>query len=196
MADNTCFVVVDTERKTAKRADRVIVGFDPATKASGWAILGLDGDRETILKAGTFRPVGLDRMGALANLYTWARDLVKLWTPAAVAIETVYHGPNAQTTIRLAEVGAVIRLAVMHAGAGILEVVEVAPAERAKVLGLGGRCTKADIVAAVNLIYGLELSDHNAADAVAIAAQGAAFLRIEGLKELEITGRLSWGTGA
>ena len=159
--------------------ERIVLGLDPATRASGYAVL--QGDR--VLDAGVYVAVGAPesgghRLAQLAEIWRWAVALVCQWQPAVVAVETVHHGPNAHTTIRLAEVGAVVRLAAHHAGRAV---VDISPAERGAAIGVGGRFTKADIVRAVNLIYGLDLEDDNAADAVAIAAAGAQYLQREAL---------------
>jgi len=157
-------------------SDRIVIGLDPATRASGYAVM--QGDR--VLTAGFYRALGEDRMAQLSEIYSWARFLVIKQAPNGdkplVAVETVWHGPNAQTTIRLAEVGAVVRLAAHRAGA---VVVDVSPAERCKALSLPVTAGKGDVMRAVNAIYGVELMDHNAADAVAIAAAGAAIYKGE-----------------
>lgn len=152
----------------------LVLGLDPATVASGWAILAVNGADQEVRNCGTYRAPGKERLGQLASIYEWALGLVDQWAPVLVAVETVYHGPSPRTTIRLAEVGAVVRLAAHHAGAVI---VDIAPSERIGAIGLGGRPDKADLIRAVNVLYRLELSDHNAADAVAIAAAGAVDLK-------------------
>lgn len=158
---------------------RVVLGLDPATRASGYAVL--QGDR--VLEAGVYVAVGAPdsgghRLAQLAEIWKWAVGLVCQWQPAVVAVETVHHGPNAQTTIRLAEVGAAVRLAAFHAGRAV---VDVSPAGRCQAIGAPTSAAKADIVRAVNLIYSLDLKDDNAADAVAIATAGAQYLQREAL---------------
>ncbi len=159
--------------------ERIVLGLDPATRASGYAVL--QGNR--VLEAGVYVAVGKPggaghRIAQLAEIWRWAVGLVCQWQPAAVAVETVHHGPNAQTTIRLAEVGAAVRLAAFHAGRAV---VDISPAERCQAVGAGARAGKGEILRAVNLIYGLELEDDNAADAVAIATAGAQYLQLEAL---------------
>lgn len=151
----------------------IVLGLDPATRASGWAVLAVDGHAQTVRGSGVYHARGEDRLGQLAAIYEWALGLVDQWAPAVVAVESVYFGINAQTTIRLAEVGAVVRLAASHAGA---VVVDIAPAARVGAVGLQGQPGKAAITKAVNLIFGLDLVDDNEADAIAIASAGAAIL--------------------
>lgn len=160
--------------------DRILIGFDPATRASGWAVLAV-GDQEVIRASGVYRAPGTDRLGRLAAIYEFVLGLVDQWAPVLVAVETVYHGPNAATTIKLAEVGAMVRLGAHHAGAAVLD---VSPAERVQAIGLSGRPGKGEIVDRVNMLYPVypaapPISDDNEADAVAIAAAGAVGLRLE-----------------
>ena len=163
-------------------SDRIVIGLDPATRASGYAVM----EDDRVLVASFYRARGVEacgnRVAQVAEIYSWARFLVVKWAlngaRPLVAVETVWFGPNAQTTLRLAEVGAVVRLAAHRAGA---DVVDVSPAERCKALSLPVTAGKGDVMRAVNAIYGLEVMDHNAADAVAIAAAGAGIHRREEL---------------
>lgn len=165
------------DRAYPERIDRILIGFDPATRSSGWAVLAVGG-QEVIRASGVYRAPGTDRLGRLAAIYEFVLGLVDQWAPVLVAVETVYHGPNAATTIKLAEVGAMVRLGAHHAGAAVLD---VSPAERVQAIGLSGRPGKGEIVDQVNLIYPARppISDDNEADAVAIAAAGAVGLRLE-----------------
>lgn len=166
-------------------SDRIVIGLDPATRASGYAVM----QEDQVLEAGLFRAQSVkvlgNRVAQLNEIYQWAKFLVVKRAMngarpllAIVAVETVWYGPNVQTTLRLAEVGAVVRLAAHRAGA---VVVDVSPAERCKALSLPVTAGKGDVMRAVNAIYGVELMDHNAADAVAIAAAGAGIYRRDDL---------------
>ena len=166
----------DVGNCTSPRPGGVIVGLDPATRASGFAVVA--GDQ--VLSAGVYVAVGKPGGGAghriaqLAEIFRWCSDLMIEWQPAACAVETVYHGPNARTTIRLAEVGAAVRLAAHFCGVALID---ITPAERCAAVGVGGAAAKAEVLRAVNLLFGLDLADHNTGDAVAIAAAAAAVLR-------------------
>lgn len=156
----------------------IVIGLDPATRVSGYAVLGLADGCEWVLKAGVFQPKAEGRLGILADLFMWAGELVDNWDPVLVAVESVFHGPNPSTTIKLAEVGAVVRLGALLEGARVFD---VAPAERCRALGLAGNATKAEVLDRVNLIYSCELTDHNATDAVAVASAGGRQLRCEAM---------------
>ena len=161
--------------------DRVILGFDPATKASGWAALGLEAGAEFPIEWGTHNAIGMELTGRLAAIFEFVREKVRHYRPVVVVVESVFHGPNAKTTIALAGVGAAVRLAAHLEGAAVLD---CAPAERLGALGLGGKASKAEVLEAVRRIYSIPVRGHNAADAIAIAAWGAGQL-----KEREIEAR-------
>ena len=156
---------------------QVVLGLDPAATATGWAVVEREDGTERVQFAGVCRPGVTERIAILGALYEWTKATVWGFKPDAVAIEAVYHGPNARTTILLAEVGAVIRLAVLHAGVRSGRILDVRPAERLSALGLRGNASKGEVVRAINTLYGHELTDHNAADAAAVALAGLGKLR-------------------
>lgn len=161
------------------RMASVVLGLDPATRASGWAALAVAGDIERVIESGVYHAAGSDLMGRLVALYGFAGDLVKKFDPALVCVETVFHGRNAQTTIALAQVGAAVRLGAYAMDAPVI--IDCSPAERCGAVGLSGKAGKTEIVSAVRAIYSEDIRNNNAADAVAIAAFGAAWLRREAL---------------
>lgn len=156
---------------------QVAIGFDPATRASGWAVLAVAGNIERVIASGVYNAQGADLLGRLVGLEGFAYELGREWSPDLVAVEAIFHGPNAKTTIALAQVGAAVRLGVYRAGAA--PILDVAPSERAVAVGLSGSASKGDIGRAVRAIYLVDVSDHNATDAIAIAAVAGAELRRE-----------------
>ena len=155
----------------------MVLGLDPAATATGWAVVEREDGAERVVFAGVCRPEAAGRLAILSGLYHWGRALVETRELDAVAIEAVYHGPNAKTTILLAEVGAVLRLAALHGGIKSGRILDVRPAERLSALGLRGNASKGEVVRAINTLYGHELTDHNAADAAAVALAGLGKLR-------------------
>ncbi|MBN1954856.1 MAG: crossover junction endodeoxyribonuclease RuvC [Anaerolineae bacterium] len=153
-----------------------ILGLDPSTVATGWALL----DDGTVLASGVFRPEGdtLDEKLAAAHNWLWLQ-LLGLW-PQAVAVETPFFKLNAKTLVTLAQLGAAYRLAATMFG---LPVVEVTPAVRCTAVGLGGNAAKEQVLYTVNAVFSLDLTDHNESDAVAIAAAAEIKLREKELSE-------------
>jgi len=156
-----------------------ILGLDPSTVATGWALLDVDDDGgECVLETGTYAPPHGDLDEMLLAAYGWCQDMMSDCQPDILAIETPFYKLNARTLSTLAALGGVLRLAATQAG---LRVIAVAPSQRCTALGLPGNATKQQVLYTVNAIYGLNLDDHNQADAVAIAAAAALRLRQEAL---------------
>lgn len=171
---------IRAERENRRDGTRTILGLDPSTVATGWAVLHLAGHVETITASGVYAPksdVAFDDL--LVGAYRWLRGAIDAYTPDVLSIETPFYRLNAKTLIRLAGVGAVFRLAARRCG---LEVHEVPPARRCTALGLAGNAEKSQVLYTVNAVYGLAIDDHNEADAVAVAAACALALRTEHLR--------------
>lgn len=154
--------------------DNRILGLDPSTVATGWAILDVQDRDEGVTASGIYHPEGSSLDARLLDAFHWTRGTLEMHEPTMLAIETTFFKMNAQTLISLASIGAAFRLAATAAG---IPVVEVAPAQRCKALGLAGNAAKNQVLYTVNAVYNLTLSDHNEADAVAVAAAAALKLR-------------------
>lgn len=153
----------------------IILGLDPSTVATGWAVLALDGYNEGITASGVYEPSpGLAFDDLLMEAYTWCLGVVQVHLPDTLAIETPFFALNAKTLAMLAGLGAVLRLAARLQG---MEVHTVAPSERCTALGLSGQASKEQVLHAVNALYNLNLENWNESDAVAVAAAGAQQLR-------------------
>jgi len=153
-----------------------ILGIDPSTVATGWCVLAVDGSHEGVAAGGVYTPPKGDADARLLDAFRWLRGAVEIHGPDVVAIETPFYRMNARTLVTLAQLGAAFRLAATIEG---LPVEPVAPAERCTALGLAGNVDKRQVLYTVNAVYNLSLTDHNEADAVAIAAAAALRRRTE-----------------
>jgi len=167
----------DTLSVRPARALRVL-GIDPSTVGTGRALLVAEGSRETVETLGVFAPPGANLDEKLDAAFDWMVEVIAFTKPDALAIETPFFKLNAQTMFTLASLGAVYRLAATRAG---LPVIEIPPAKRCVAVGLAGNASKDQVRYTVNAVYGLDLTDHNMADAVAIAAAGALQLRMQAM---------------
>lgn len=157
-----------------------ILGLDPSTVATGWAVLDVLDGQETIAGCGAWAPPGRDLDQKLASAHNWLHDLIDRYGPSVLGIETPFFKLNAQTMHTLSSLGAAFRLA---ATLRAVRVVAVTPAGRCTAIGLGGNAEKLQVLYTVNAIFGLELTNHNISDAVAIAAAAALKLREEILSQ-------------
>lgn len=177
----------------------IILGVDPALGTTGLALIqpspripGHDyvnvWSIVTQLHRGeTEEQADARRIDAItADVLKFARD----WTVDVVAVEQQYVGKNQHVCLRLRALASAIEYACRAAG---LTVVKVEASERAKALGIRRKLSrdrlKAAIMEAVKLLYGVNCSDDNQADAVAIGLAGRNKLRLQQLTAQQETAR-------
>ena len=150
--------------------------------ARGWAALvankGVDAAADRLHQWRQAHPGSLDHK--LAAAHNWMHNQIDRYGPSILGIETPFFKLNAQTMHTLSSLGAAFRLA---ATLRAVRVVAVTPAGRCTAIGLGGNAEKLQVLYTVNAIFGLELTNHNISDAVAIAAAAALKLREEILSQ-------------
>lgn len=165
-----------------------LLGFDPGTRVSGYAILDFDarrGAREArIVDAGVFRLDADARLAVrLRQLFEDVSALLAEHSPTHVALESVFaHPEHARTAIQMAHGRGVVLLAAELRG---LPVTELPPAEVKRALTGNGRATKSQMQRSVMAQCGLETmpEPHDVADAIGIALVGGRRLREFGVKE-------------
>jgi crossover junction endodeoxyribonuclease RuvC len=153
-----------------------ILGLDPSTVATGWAILDLLDGQEQIAASGVWNPTGCDLDQKLVTAHYWLLDRIDQYAPSILGIETPFFKLNAQTMHTLSSLGAAFRLV---AALRAVRIIPISPSARCTAVGLGGNADKAQVLYTVNAIFGLALTDHNQSDAIAIAAAAALKLREE-----------------
>ena len=144
-----------------------MVGIDPGSSATGWAVLTAEGNRYRLHDFGVIRPKGDDRSTRLADLATRTAQVIEEHSPDQAAVETPFTGRNPRSTIVLAEARGVI-LSVL--GSAMIGVTDYTPAEVKKSIVGHGRAEKVQIAFMVSRLLGLnQAPPHDAADAMAIA---------------------------
>lgn len=144
----------------------IVIGLDPSLAALGWAVLENGG----FVDCGVYVPCGDGLDAKLGNAHAWLRD----WLYASemekiIAIEMPFAGINANTHYKLSALSGALRAAVFRTGR---RVIPIAPAERAKHLGLKGNASKKEIMQEVNRRFGLDITDLDESDAIAISWAG------------------------
>jgi crossover junction endodeoxyribonuclease RuvC len=144
-----------------------VLGIDPGSRATGWALVVADGNRYRLDAAGVVRPRGGDREHRLADLYRAMTDVVATCAPHCAAVESSFSGRNPKSGLALAECRGVI-LAVL--GCNDFSVTSYTPAEIKSAIVGTGRAEKQQVVYMVERL--LKLADSpptDAADAMATA---------------------------
>lgn len=144
-----------------------VLGIDPGSRATGWALVVAEGNRYRLESSGVVRPRGDHRPGLLANLQSQLTELVDRLEPDCAAVESSFSGLNPKSGLALAETRGAI-LAVL--GGRDIEVCSYTPAKvKSSIVG-NGRAEKQQVIyMVVRLLALAEPPPHDAADAMAVA---------------------------
>lgn len=144
-----------------------VLGVDPGSRATGWALVVAEGNRYRLEAAGVIRPRGEDRSGRLADLLSRLRQLALEIAPDMAAVESSFSGANPRSGLALAESRGVILAAL--GGSGIA-VRSYSPAEVKSAIVGNGRAEKQQVAYMVVRLLNLRESPPvDAADAMAVA---------------------------
>jgi crossover junction endodeoxyribonuclease RuvC len=117
-----------------------VLGIDPGTAVTGYGVLEatlVPGRPGRLVECGVIRTDARHDLGHRLNaLYAGVSELLGRHQPRALAIESVYYGRNARSTLSLGCARGVILLAAAQAG---VDIAEFSPAQVKKsVVGVGG----------------------------------------------------------
>jgi crossover junction endodeoxyribonuclease RuvC len=122
-------------------ADRVIVGIDPGTSATGYGVVtrGADGNL-ALLECGVIRPTaGASLAVKIREIYEGVEAVLDRFQPSVVSVESVFHGRNARSALVLGHArGAILLAAVLRD----IEIAEYTPVEIKKAVVGHGSATK------------------------------------------------------
>ena len=144
-----------------------VLGIDPGSRATGWALVVAEGNRYHLDSAGVLRPRGVGREDRLADLQRRLVAVVEETAPDCAAVESSFSGVNPRSGIALAESRGAILAAL--GGCGI-EVCSYSPAQVKSAIVGHGRAEKQQVVyMVVRLLKLAEDPPQDAADAIAAA---------------------------
>jgi crossover junction endodeoxyribonuclease RuvC len=147
-----------------------ILGVDPGSVSTGFGVIEYDRGRLALVEQGTINTKrGAELADRLHQIHEELLAVIARTTPAAVAIETPFAGPNVKSLIQLSHARGVILLAVRSAH---VQVFEYAPRSvKSAVVGYGA-AEKEQVAKMVRMLLpgcaSLVMSA-DAADALAIA---------------------------
>ncbi len=160
----------------------LILGIDPGSRYTGFAVLEMKGGELKLLDEGRVALKTRDPLAArLAALGRELDGLVEKWRPAAAGVESPFHGMNARSLIVLAQArGAILQTLGSHD----VEVLEYSPAEIKMAVAGNGRAAKQDVARMVELLLRLDnrRRPDDQTDAIAIAVCLARRYRRDTLK--------------
>ena len=145
-----------------------ILGIDTSLRSTGYGVLVVEGSRLSSLEAGTIRNAPkLPLSECLKNIHAKVAELIALYNPDVLSIESVIYGKNAGTMLLLGEARGAVIVAAADAG---IPVYEYEP-RRVKMAVCGnGLAEKLQIQRMIKTLLNLqELPQNDAADALALA---------------------------
>lgn len=145
-----------------------VLGIDPGSRNTGWAVIDLKGNQYIYVASGTFRLGEGEVAGRLKGIYTGITALANEHQPQEFAIEQAFMNKNADSALKLGQArGAAICAAAMAE----LPVAEYAPRSvKQSVVGNGAaKKEQVQLMVATLLKLSPESLQADEADALAVA---------------------------
>lgn len=143
-----------------------VLGVDPGSAATGWALIVAEGNRYRLEASGVVRPKGGDRVERLADLERRFLEVVERLRPDCAAVESSFSGRNPRAGLALAESRGVILAAL---GRQAIPTSSYSPAEIKSAIVGHGRAEKHQVAYMVTRLLGLAAEPaRDAADAIAV----------------------------
>lgn len=161
-----------------------ILGIDPGSRVTGWAILDVDGWTRVLVGHGVVRPAsGLDLAGRLAHLAAGLREVLLAHGPDACAVEQVFSAKNARSALVLGHARGIALLVAAESGVPVHEY--TALQVKQAVTGYG-RAEKGQVQRALAVQLGLPSLPRpvDASDALAVALCHSGAARVSRLASL------------
>lgn len=144
-----------------------ILGVDPGSVATGWALVAGTPERPRVLACGVIKVIArrpfAERLAAIQDRFV---EILAEYRPALAAVESLFHGVSARSALQLAHARGVILAALSRAGVSIAE---YSPAEIKKTVTGSGRATKDQVAYMVERLTGTKSSSRDLTDAIAVA---------------------------
>jgi crossover junction endodeoxyribonuclease RuvC len=152
----------------SKRGAQIILGLDPGLGTTGWGVIRSEGNRLSHIANGQIKTDAKMPMASrLLQLDLALSDVLKEYTPDAVAVEEVFVNMNPQSTLKLGQARGVVLLGASRGGAVVAEY--ATRLVKKAVVGVGS-AEKVQVQAMLAILLpGVKLSGPDAADALAVA---------------------------
>jgi crossover junction endodeoxyribonuclease RuvC len=146
-----------------------ILGVDPGSLRTGYAVIEARGNRLVLLTSGSIKlPNKLDFPEKLKMIKSEISTRIREHAPDSMVVETLFYRKNVKSALKLGHVRGVILLAAAEAG---IDLHEYSPGEIKMAVSGNGRASKDQVQEMVVRILGVktEPESYDASDAMAIA---------------------------
>ena len=157
------------DKRTPDQGGKIVLGIDPGTLTTGYGVVAATGTTLRLLASGTILN-GRERSlpARLGTIYNGLLEVITMYQPHEVAIETAFYGKNAQSALKLGHArGVSILAAVLHH----LPVAEYAPREIKKAVVGNGNASKEQVQFMVRTLLHIRpvTMAYDTSDAIAVA---------------------------
>lgn len=182
-----------------KPGHQTILGIDPGSRRTGFALLRQSGNRFESLELGVIRSEDLDdHADRLKRIYDEIGKLIEKHSPDACAVETPVYGKDPLAMLKLGRAQAACIMAVVNNG---LEVTEYYPKAVKKSITGNGNAAKSQVAYMLAKLVNVDVEaiSNDATDALAVAwchaMRGDGLASATGTDPLKRTGRgrTAWG---
>lgn len=156
-----------------------IIGIDPGSRVTGYAIIDTDGHKSQHIESGCIRTLGVDFPQRLGIIFQDISELIATYQPKEMSIEQVFMAKNAGAALKLGQAKGAAICAATHAQ---LKVSEYAPRLVKQAVVGKGSADKEQVQQMVKIILNLQGKlPLDQSDAIAIAlchAHSRAYLNL------------------
>lgn len=153
----------------SKDSSSIILGIDPGSRRTGFALLKKVGNRFESLEMGVIKSADLDdHADRLKHIYDEITGIIKIWKPDMCAIETPVYGKDPLAMLKLGRAQAACIMAIVNAG---LEVTEYYPKAVKKSITGNGNAAKVQVAYMLSKLANVDVESisDDATDALAVA---------------------------
>ncbi len=146
-----------------------ILGVDPGTNITGYAVLEVNGNRTKVITYGVFKLTKFENhQTKLKEIFLQLQDVIESYLPQELAIEAPFHGKNVQSMLKLGRAQGVAMAAAMTMG---LKIFEYAPKKIKLAITGSGNASKEQVHAMLEQRMKIKIDQKylDASDALATA---------------------------
>lgn len=150
----------------------IILGIDPGTHRTGFAVIEKERSRISLLECGLISPKTQEQRQRILIIWQKTEELIEKYKPNYIAIEKIFFSQNQKTALAVAEVRGIFLLKSAMQGA---ELLEFSPNEVKLTICGYGHASKSQVLNIVLKTLKIDKIDgpDDVSDAVAIALTGA-----------------------
>lgn len=146
-----------------------IIGVDPGSTVTGYAVIECKNDSITVLAMGVIKLTKFpNHQTKLREIFLRVQDVIERYNPTTMAIEAPFYGKNPQSMLKL---GRAQGVAIAAASAMDLDVEEFSPKRIKQSITGNGNASKEKVAGMLGIILGANLDSMtlDATDALAVA---------------------------